>query len=99
MMLLTKQWTPPHGYCYPVTAGRKYIALWESEYAWLRYSAWMLLFVHTVWGKSGTSIHLTTFQKTGFRDWKNAKGTKRGALPIHESTDAHKNSSNEGIII
>ena len=36
MMLLTERWTP-RGYCYPVTAGRKYIALWESEYAWLRY--------------------------------------------------------------
>ena len=94
VMLFTERWTPPRGYCYPVTGGRRYNALWENEYAWLRYSVSMdagfcvycLLFGE----KSGTGVHLTTFQIAGFCYWKNAKGKKRGALPIHESTDAHK---------
>ena len=36
---------------------------------------------------------MATFQSVGFRDWKNAKGVKRGALPIHEATVAHKDAT------
>ena len=30
------------------------------------------------------------FQHSGFTDWKNAKGSKRGALPLHEASESHK---------
>ena len=35
-------------------------------------------------------MHLNVFQSTGFRNWKNAKGEKHGALPAHEASEAHK---------
>ena len=38
MLLLNERWTPPPGFSYPTTAGRKYNKAWESEYIWQRYS-------------------------------------------------------------
>lgn len=97
MLLLNKWWTLPPGFCFPKTGGRKYNRAWESEYAWLRYSAskdaafcvYCLLFGD----RTGTGVHLASFQSTGFRDWKNAKGAKCGALPSHELTEAHKGAA------
>ena len=58
----------------------------------------ILHFVHTIYllfgGKvSGRGVHQTTFQTVGFRDWKNAKGAKRGALQLHEATETHKDGT------
>ncbi len=94
MLLLNERWTPPPGFCFPKTGGRKYNIAWESEYTWLRYSVsedaafcvYCLLFGDT----TGTGVHLASFQSIGFHDWKNAKGAKRGALPSHELTEIHK---------
>ena len=33
------------------------------------------------------------FQHSGFTDWKNAKGTKRGALTWHEASESHKTAA------
>ena len=94
---MNERWTPPPGFSYPITAGRKYNKAWESEYICLRYSvskdaafcAFCLLFGD----RMGSRVQLASFQSIGFRDWKNAKGEKRGALPTHELTDTHKGAA------
>ena len=35
------------------------------------------------------------FRTTGFRDWKNAMGSKRGMLACHHNSEAHKEASIE----
>ena len=37
--------------------------------------------------------NVLTFRITGFTDWKNAKGTKCGALPVHKASDSHKDAA------
>ena len=77
-----------------VIAGRKYNPQWESEYPWLRYSVtknaaycvYCILFGNTL----SKYNRLMVFQHSGFTDWKNAKGSKRGALPLHEASESHK---------
>lgn len=93
------KWVPPANFNFPVTAGgRKYNLQWEKEYAWLRYSVsknaayciYCILFGNKL-GKQGN--HLMVFHNLGFVDWKNAKGTKRGALPSHEGSEGHKDAA------
>ena len=53
----------------------------------------MLLFVYLFGDTTGTGVHLTSLKCIGFRDWKNAKGARRGALPSHELTEIHKGAA------
>jgi len=46
----------------------------------------ILCLLHSLW-------HWKPFQSSGFNDWKNAKGAKRGALSSHEGKEAHKNAA------
>ena len=93
--LLTRKWTPPTGFEFLVVNGRRYNVQWEKEYCWLRYSqsgdaafcAYCVLFSSTRHGKGCMSMEV--FQSSGFRDWKNAMGNKRGMLPCHHKSEAH----------
>ena len=38
------------------------------------------------------SLSATAFKTTGFCDWKNAVGVKRGVLLCHEKSEIHKNA-------
>ncbi len=37
------------------------------------------------------------FQSTGFCDWKNAMGSKRGALTCHHNSEAHKTAEMKAV--
>ena len=94
--LLKNKWVPPHDFIFPSKGRtRKYNQAWGKDYAWLRYSvstdavfcSYCLLFGNWL---QGSGVHPNVFQSTGFRNWKNAKGEKHGALPAHEASEAHK---------
>lgn len=99
MLLLTKKWTPPSGFTFPARNGRRYNCRWEEEYPWLRYSrskdaafcAYCILFGNTTFGKGTASMEV--FQSSGFSDWKNAMGSKRGMLLCHHNSEAHKEAA------
>ena len=87
--ILNEKWVSPTNFSFPIVAGRKYNPQWESEYPWLHYSVtknaaycvYCILF--------GNKLGMV-FQHSGFTDWKNAKGSKHGALPFHEASESHK---------
>ena len=96
--ILQNKWSPPPGFSFPVTGGCKYNQQWEVEYPWLRYSvskdaAFCVYCV--IFGDKLTwrGINQTSFQVDGFNNWKNAKGSKRGALPCHNKSDIHKTAA------
>ena len=97
--ILRNKWSPPAHFSFTVTGGRKYNQQWEVEYPWLRYSVskdaafcvYCMLFGDKLSGRGVNKMEF--FQKIGFQDWKNAKGSKRGALPGHEATEAHKTAA------
>ncbi|XP_062521172.1 zinc finger MYM-type protein 1-like [Corticium candelabrum] len=91
--LLQNKWCPPTGCKFQSTGGRRYNPEWESQYRWLRYSpstdacfcCYCVLF-------GDESLSATAFKTTGFCDWKNAVGVKRGVLLCHEKSEIHKNA-------
>ena len=97
--LLTKKWTPPLGFKYPAVNGRRYNTHWESDYCWLRYSrskdavfcAYCIVFGSNMHGSGSSSMEV--FQTSGFRDWKNAIGNKRGAFLCHQNSDMHREAA------
>ena len=66
---------------------------WESEYKWLRYSVSKQAAFCVYCVLFNTGNHSTVFENSGFNDWKNAKGAKRGALSLHEGWEVHKNAA------
>ena len=40
-----------------------------------------------MYGKGSSSMEV--FQSSGFRDWKNAMGNKRGVILCHQNSQAH----------
>ena len=96
IVLLNNKWSPPASFVYPVSNGRRYNSSWEKDFCWLRYSksrdaafcAYCLLF-----GSAGLGRNIAeVFRTTGFRDWKNAMGSKRGMLTCHNS-EVHREAS------
>ncbi len=95
LQLLNNRWVPPPTFAFPISGGHKYNQVWEHDHSWLQYSvstdaafcSYCILFGEQL---SGKGVHSTVFHTTGFRDWKNAKGIKRGALHSHEATEVHK---------
>ncbi|XP_061170352.1 52 kDa repressor of the inhibitor of the protein kinase-like [Saccostrea echinata] len=92
--ILSSKWNPsPHEkYSFPVTNGRRYNLTWEDKFIWLRYSlskdaAFCAPCI--AFGQQNQSDKLVT---SGLRDWKNATGSKRGTLQIHEESSAHQNA-------
>ena len=92
--LITNSWSPPPGFKFPVTNGRRYNSSWENDYSWLRYSkskdaafcAYCVLFNTAQPGRPSMEV----FRTTGFQDWKNAMGKKRGMLACHQNSEAHR---------
>ena len=93
--LLNEKWKPPAGFSFPVTNGRKYNVCWEHQFKWLRYSeskdkafcAYCILFGNKPNRRGMHSAE--NFSVSGFSQWKNATGTKRGALLTHEKSQVH----------
>lgn len=87
-----------HRFTFPISGGHKYNKLWEWEHLWWRYSvsndaafcSYRVLFGEQ---SSGKGVQSTVFHTRGFRNWKNAKGTKRGALLSHETSELHKDAA------
>ncbi|XP_062511260.1 zinc finger MYM-type protein 1-like [Corticium candelabrum] len=83
---------------FPSTDGRRYNPEWESQHRWLRYSpstdacfcCYCVLF-------GDESKSAPAFKTTGFCDWKNAVGVKRGVLLCHEKSEIHKNACIEAL--
>lgn len=78
-----------------MSGGHKYHPLWEQEHSWLRYSvstdgAFCVYCVLYGEELSGKGVQSAVFHAKGFRDWKNARGSKRGALLTHEASELHK---------
>uniref|UniRef100_A0A667WQR9 TTF-type domain-containing protein n=1 Tax=Myripristis murdjan TaxID=586833 RepID=A0A667WQR9_9TELE len=72
----------------------RYNVEWERQYPWLRYSpsedaAYCCVCI--LFNKQKGSN--ATFQREGFRDWKNAVGEKRGIISNHGNTPGHKAAS------
>ena len=95
--LLKERWCPPSLFKFPPTGGRRYSILWEKQYSWLRYSVskdaafcvYCVLFGPTTPTLNASEV----FQSHGFRDWKNAMGEQRGAIPCHQQSEAHNVTS------
>lgn len=67
---------------------------WGKKYPWLRYSpsedaAYCCVCI--LFGKQKGSN--ATFQREGFKDWKNAVGEKRGIIQNHGNTPGHMAAS------
>ena len=103
MTLITKKWVAPLAFTFPLTNGRRYSPRWEKDFDWLRYSrscdsafcAHCISFANPIRGQGagkGTSS-MEVFQSSGFRDWKNAMGKKRGMLFCHDTSDIHKEAT------
>ena len=92
-MLLNNKWTPPC-FIYPTSNGRRCNSNWEKEFSYSKSKdapvcAYCLLFGSAVLGRNIAEV----FRTTGFHDWKNAMGSKRGMLASHHYSDAHKEAS------
>lgn len=74
-------------YSFPISNGRRYNLNWEEKFNWPRYSPSQ---------DAAFCAHYIAFGLqsdklvTGLKDWKNAMGSKRGALLIHEESNATK---------
>ena len=90
LRILNEKWVPPVKFNFPVTGGRKYNPQWENEHPWLRYSISKEAAYFIYWILFGAKSNSSIFQHSGSTDWKNAKGTKRGALTWHEASESHK---------
>jgi len=100
LRILTGKWVSPASFSFPVTAnGRRYNIQWEKEYKWLWYSIsknaayyiYCILFGNNFAKQGGNNV--LAFHTSGFTDWKNARGEKRGALPLHEASESHKDAA------
>ena len=86
--LLKFKWKPEENFKFPSRNSRRYNPRWECDFPWLRYSksedsvycGYCLVFA-----KSGC------FSTSGYIDWKNAVGDKRGNFKKHEQCKMHNN--------
>lgn len=77
---------------YPTTNKRKYNVAWESQYDWIRYSESrdaIYCGPCFIFAKDSNKHTKWEFIDQPYRDWKNAVGAKRGALPRHNCSYSH----------
>ena len=87
--LLKFKWKPEETFKFPSRNSRRYNPRWECDFPWLRYSksedsvycGYCLVFA-----KSGC------FSTSGYIDWKNAVGDKRGNFKKHEQCKQHQDA-------
>lgn len=91
--ILDNKWKPPTGYPFPKNSqNRHYSITWEEKYTWLRYSPSVngVFCAACVCFAPPQTLKNQEFVSKPFKDWKNACGTKRGALPAHNASDIHQ---------
>ena len=91
-IILQEKWKPPKQFTYPKNKqNRKYSPAWADKFPWLRYSQSKdAVFCSVCVCFSSHQQSNPEFVTKPFCDWKNACGQERGALPRHESSDAHQ---------
>ncbi|XP_053405170.1 uncharacterized protein LOC128558907 [Mercenaria mercenaria] len=78
---------------YPSSKNRRYNPSWETTYSWLRYSVSQDgVFCAPCFVFARKDLRHTEFTCMAFNDWKNSVGAKRGALPTHDSSQAHSDA-------
>ena len=90
--LLKFKWKPEENFKFPSRNSRRYNPRWECDFPWLRYSksedsvycGYCLVFA-----KSGC------FSTSGYIDWKNAVGDKRGNFKKHEQCKQHQDAQQQ----
>lgn len=86
-------------FIFPMTNGRRYSPKWEEKFPWLRYSnekeAAFCVYCLAFGSESHRSSDL--FVDKGFRDWKNATGTKRGILNSHNESKFHQEAAHKSL--
>lgn len=89
--ILSNKWSPisseKNKYSFPITNGRRYNLNWEEKFNWLRYSPSQDAAFCAHYIALGLQSDKLV---TGLKDWKNAMGSKRGTLLIHEESNATK---------
>ena len=90
--LLKFKWKPEENFKFPSRNSRRYNPRWECDFPWLRYSksedsvycGYCLVFA-----KSGC------FSTSGYIDWKNAEGDKRGNFKKREQCKQHQDAQQQ----